>query len=98
LSSYNYSAKYTFYNFLKIGGNHKILLFFLPIPVILHPSPQCPINPDQSLQLVVVANQEQLLLVVALPVVPELEVWVQVVRLGRYLSGSKWVSDQLTPS
>lgn len=65
------------------------LLFTL---VMLHPSPQRLIKPDQNLNLllvvVAVANQKQLL-----PAQVVVEVWLQEGRLGKYPSGSKWVSD-----
>lgn len=69
-----------------------LVSFFFSIAVILPLFPQSPLNPDQSLnlQLVVVANQKQLLLVRVVG-----EAWGQVERQEKYQSGSKWVSDWL---
>ena len=66
-----------------------LISFLFFIAVILHLSPRRPINQEQNLNLllvlvlvVVVVNRKQLLLAQA------------VERLGKYQSGSKWVSDQ----
>ena len=82
------SANWAFFS-LGDGSNHEFFLFIL---VILH---QRLLNPDQSLSLpqlllAVVANQKQLLVVFQVV----LGVWLQVERLGKCQSGSKWVSDQ----